>query len=76
MQVISRRIDKLGRIVLPMDYRKALGLCAEAEVILGIEGTTITIKSADTTCKLCGSTNNVSKSIWVCSECVKKIKSI
>ena len=26
MQVITRRIDKLGRIVLPMDYRKALGL--------------------------------------------------
>ena len=76
MQEILRRIDKLGRIVLPMDYRRALGLCSEAEVILGIEGNAITIKGADTTCKLCGSTDEVSKSIEVCSECVKKIKSI
>lgn len=76
MREISRKIDKLGRIVLPMDYRRALGLCSEAEVILGIDGTTITIKGADTTCKLCGSTAEVYKSVWLCSKCVRKIKSI
>ena len=76
MQVITRRIDKLGRIVLPMDYRKVLGLYSESEVILCIEGNAITIKGTDTICKLCGSDTEVSKSIGVCSECVKKIKSI
>ena len=42
MQTISRKIDKLGRIVLPMDYRKALGLEGEVRVVLGINGNTIT----------------------------------
>ena len=42
MQTISRKIDKLGRIVLPMDYRKALGLEGEVRVVLGINGNAIT----------------------------------
>ena len=42
MQTISRKIDKLGRIVLHMDYRKALGLEGEVRVVLGINGNAIT----------------------------------
>ena len=74
MNIVSRKIDKLGRIVLPMDFRKALGLEGEAEVVLGINGNTITVKSVDNSCKLCGSMVEVSSSIRVCSECIRKIR--
>lgn len=73
MEVIERRIDKLGRIVLPMDFRKALGLEGEVTVALGISGDSITVRSAETACKLCGSKEDVSE-LWVCSSCVRKIK--
>jgi transcriptional pleiotropic regulator of transition state genes len=74
MNIVSRKIDKLGRIVLPMDFRKALGLEGEAEVVLGINGNAITVKGVDTSCKLCGSMVEVSKSLRVCSECIRKIR--
>lgn len=75
MEIITRRIDKLGRIVLPMDYRKALGLDYDAEVVLGIEGDTITVRGKSTACKLCGSVIDTSH-IGICSDCIRKIKSI
>lgn len=76
MQMISRRIDQLGRIVLPKDFRDALGLGLETEVLLSIEGDTITIRGANETCKLCHSSTEVSRSIGLCAACVRKIKSI
>ena len=74
MALVERRIDKLGRIVLPMHFRKALGLEGEADVVLDICGNTIVIKGADTACRLCGSTHKVSKHLKICSECITKIK--
>lgn len=74
MNVVERKIDKLGGIVLPMDYRKALGLEGEADVVLDICGNTIVVRGADTTCKLCGSRENISKHLKICSECIEKIK--
>ena len=76
MQTISRKIDKLGRIVLPMDYRKTLGLEGEVRVVLGINGNAITVRGEDTSCRLCGSSIEVSKHLGVCSECVRRIKGI
>lgn len=75
MNVVERRIDKLGRIVLPMDFRKALGLEGEANVILDICGNTIVVKGADTACKLCGSKEDMSE-LKICSSCIRKIKKL
>ena len=75
MNVVERRIDKLGRIVLPMDFRKALGLEGEADVVLGISGNTITVRGVDTSCRLCGSCENISSRLRICSECIERIKS-
>ena len=74
MNIVSRKIDKLGRIVLPMDFRKALGLEGEAEVVIGINGNTITVRGIDAACRLCGSVEQVSKHLKVCSKCIAKIK--
>ena len=74
MSVVERKIDKLGRIVLPMHFRKALGLEGEADVVLDICDNTIVIKGADTACRLCGSAHEVSEDLKICSECITKIK--
>lgn len=76
MQIVARKIDKLGRIVLPMDFRKALGLGIEAEVILGIEGRAITVKSAHTACKLCGTEQQPLNGMGICCACTAKIKAL
>lgn len=74
MNIVSRKIDKLGRIVLPMDFRKILGLEGEAEVVLGINDNSITVRKSDASCRLCGSIIEVSKKLGICSECIRKIK--
>lgn len=75
MESVARRIDKLGRIVLPMDFRKALDLEGEAEVLLSIRGNAITVKGAKCACRLCGSEKPLSKHLKICQDCIVKIKS-
>ena len=53
MKAITRKIDKLGRIVLPIDYRRALGIDTESELILELDGTTIKLNSSECKCRLC-----------------------
>ena len=70
---ISRKIDRLGRIVLPMDFRKALGLGSEAEVVIALSGDSIVIKGKGEMCRLCGSSRTLAK-INICSRCLAEIK--
>ncbi|MBQ8322132.1 MAG: AbrB/MazE/SpoVT family DNA-binding domain-containing protein [Clostridia bacterium] len=74
MEIITRKIDKLGRIVLPIDFRKNLGLMVGADVVMCIENGVITIKKSDVLCKICNSGRSVSKSICICNSCIQKIK--
>ena len=76
MEFAVKKIDKLGRIVLPMDYRKALGLVGECEVLLGISGDTITVRALKASCRLCGCGSVVSESLMVCADCIRNIKKI
>jgi len=74
MDRIHRKIDKLGRVVLPIHYRRALGLEGEAEIVLEMNGNTITIKRYASTCRLCGSFIGVSEDFCLCSSCIDKIQ--
>ena len=76
MEVVLKRIDKLGRIVLPMDFRKTLGLSEQAEVVLGIHGDTITVRSSTAICRLCGTSHRIDDRLGICAVCVEKIKSL
>lgn len=70
---IPRKIDKLGRIVLPMDFRKALGLEGEAEVVIGLCGDTITVRGTVGCCKICGA-HGIIPQIEVCDKCAEEIR--
>ena len=74
MNAIVRRVDKLGRIVLPMNYRKALGLEPDSEVVLGIDDGVITVTPCGEGCKLCGSRDCVNEKLFLCENCIAKIK--
>ena len=71
---VSRKIDKLGRIVLPMDFRRVLGIEGEAEVCVSINGNAILVKGKNTSCRLCGSVIDVSTNIKLCSDCIKRVR--
>ena len=77
MDTITRKIDKLGRVVLPSDYRKALNLNKNTKIALYIENGSIMIRHAESTCKLCGSDNiTFENGIRICKACINKIKNL
>ena len=45
--VFTRRVDELGRVVLPLEFRRALGLEEKDAVVMNMEDGKITIAKAD-----------------------------
>lgn len=72
-----RKIDNLGRIVIPRDFRKALDIKDWDELHLSLEGATVVIKKATDQCTFCGSEENLLsyKDKFICQECKAKLSS-
>ena len=52
---VVRRIDELGRIVLPIEIRKTLALSSKDTVEIFVNGDTIVLKKYEPSCIFCGS---------------------
>lgn len=71
-----RKIDDLGRIVLPKEMRKTLGIEAGEPMEIGIVGDSIVLKkfSDESVCTNCGGTAvKTIGNVHLCAECLKKI---
>ena len=68
------RIDRLGRFVIPISYRKLLNITPETDLIIECDESKITITSSTTSCKLCGRKIEFDKPFPLCKECIQKIK--
>ncbi len=51
---ISRRLDALGRVVLPADLRRALSLNTGDELHISVENDAVVLRKAATSCVFCG----------------------
>ncbi len=71
-----RKIDKLGRIVVPMEYRKRCGLDIDDEASITEENGRIIIKRKIPACKLCGATEKLNSEVSLCEECIKRVKNL
>ena len=74
MNGIERKIDKLGRVVLPISYRKRLGLSENSSVTISLSDDMIYISASTLSCMMCGNTNNINKSLRLCQSCIDKVK--
>lgn len=70
---IVRKIDELGRIVLPMELRRNLNLNIKDSIEIYVEGEQIILKKYEPCCIFCGEATNITnfKGKNVC-ECCKK----
>lgn len=73
---ITRSVDHLGRLVLPMEYRRVLGIDANTEVEIIRKDDEIIIRKHNPGCTICGAkvTLQVIENKGICSECIHKIK--
>jgi AbrB family transcriptional regulator, transcriptional pleiotropic regulator of transition state genes len=74
---LIKKIDSLGRIVIPKGYRQMLGLKAGDSLDVEVESGRILISSHQDGCTFCESTEIVKKleGKGICSDCLEKIKS-
>jgi len=75
---ITRRIDDLGRIVIPKELRKTLGIEPGTPIEIYTEEDTIILKKFENRCVLCGSTADVAeiKGKKVCNSCIEELKQL
>ncbi len=74
MSTYTRMIDELGRIVIPAEARKQLGLHPKKVLILTILSDKIILENPKPCCKLCSSADKIDKRFGICSACLNKIK--
>lgn len=73
---IVRRLDPLGRIVIPMEIRKIMGLGEGDSLEIARVNNEIVLKKYSKGCIFCGNEQEVSgfKDIPVCKDCKKALK--
>lgn len=68
---IVRKIDELGRIVLPMELRKTLNLEVKDSMEIYVEKDAIILKKYEPSCVFCGESANITnfKGKNICDKC-------
>lgn len=72
---IVRHIDELGRIVIPIEIRKRLGLTVKDPVDISVKGETILLAKARTVCVFCGREEELEehRGRSVCKNCIGEL---
>lgn len=75
---IVRKVDGLGRIVIPMEVRRSLEICENDPVSISVDGETVVLKRHKPFCTFCGNTEGIRtfKGKYVCDECLSLIRQI
>ncbi|MDO4563375.1 MAG: AbrB/MazE/SpoVT family DNA-binding domain-containing protein [Clostridia bacterium] len=75
---IVRKVDELGRIVLPIELRRTLDIEVKDSLEIYVDGSMIILKKYEPACLFCGNAKDViyygGKNI--CPECIEKIKGL
>lgn len=74
MSGIEKGIDHLGRVVIPMKFRKKLGIEHNTKVLVSIKEDVIMITPVDKRCALCGGRIDAEHKLRLCDACVLKVK--
>ena len=72
---IIRRVDELGRVVIPIEIRNQFGIAEKDPIEIYVDGTSIVLKKFESNCVFCGNTKNLVtyKDKFICEDCSKKI---
>ena len=75
---IIRRLDELGRVVIPIEIRNKLKLAERDPMEIFVDGSNIILKKFESECIFCGSTDNIQdyKDKPVCKNCIKKMSAM
>ncbi len=72
---IVRRMDELGRVVIPIEIRNQFNIVEKDPIEIFVDGSSIVLKKFEPNCIFCGGTKNLIeyKNKLICENCSKKI---
>ncbi len=73
---IVRKVDELGRVVIPIELRRTLGIDIKDALEIYVEGEHIIFKKYQPACIFCDSASNVTnyRGKLICRECLDTLK--
>ena len=75
---IVRKVDELGRIVLPIEMRRTLDIGERDALEIYVEGSSVILKKYKPSCIFCDATKDITvfKGKNVCPKCPKELKEL
>ena len=75
---IVRKVDELGRIVLPIELRRTLDIAERDVLEIYVDGSNIVLKKYRLSCVFCDSSKDLVayKDKNVCPKCLKELKGV
>ena len=75
---IIRKVDDLGRIVLPIELRRTLDIAERDELEIFMESDRLVLQKHEPACIFCGSSRALTtyNRKNLCGECVRKIRDL
>lgn len=75
---IIRKVDELGRIVIPMELRNKLGIQEKDPLEIFVDGSSIILKKYNPNCIFCGSSKDLISynNTLICAKCKSKIANL
>ena len=75
---IVRKVDELGRIVLPIELRNKLGIAEKDPIEIYVDGSSIILKKFEPNCVFCGNSKDLItyNEKLICRKCQEKLSDI
>ena len=72
---IIRRMDELGRVVIPIEIRNQFNIAEKDPIEIYVDGSSIVLKKFEPNCIFCRNTKNLLEyqGKLICKDCSKKI---
>lgn len=73
---VVRKVDELGRIVLPIELRRTMNIDVKDAIEMFVDNETIILKKYEPSCIFCGEARDIIeyKGKNICSECMGELK--
>ena len=74
---IVRKVDELGRIVLPIELRRNMDINIKDSIEIYVDGESIILKKYQPCCVFCGEANDIVSHMGknICKKCIEQIQS-
>lgn len=75
---IVRRVDELGRVVIPIELRNKFGIAEKDPIEIYVDGSNIVLKKYEPNCVFCGNSKKLVEynGKLVCDKCLSKLSTM